>query len=116
MCATARAKAVTMRFKFRLPFRFEREFDQSLLTAVDHWQDGKRSPFCCTRLGNPYSSHWHGGLVAPIVGMNGGRHGQSLFGAEGFDAIDARGMPALVLFGYPAHGQQPCRFRFHQSL
>ncbi len=47
---------------------------------------------------DPHASNRHGGLVVPVFGVNGGCHGQPLFGSEGFDAIDSRGMLALVLF------------------
>src|SRR5712691_11414874 len=89
MGAEPRTKAVTMRFKSRLPFWFERELHQRLLAAVDHRQDGERTPFCCPWLGDPHPSYRHGRLVVPVSGVNRGSHRQPLFQAERFDAIDS---------------------------
>src|SRR6266568_6999129 len=116
MRAPARTITITMRFKSRLPFRFERQFHERLLTAVHHCQDGEGTPFGCSWLWNPHPSHRPGGLVVPVFGVNGGRHRQSLSGSERFDAIDSRSILTLILLGNPAHCQQSGRFRFHQAL
>src|SRR5207248_8400565 len=46
--ASARTITITMRFKSRLPFWFERQFHQRLLTAVHHRQNSERTPFGCS--------------------------------------------------------------------
>src|SRR5450755_473211 len=109
-------KAVAVQFEFRLPFRFEGQLHQRLLTTVNHWQNGERTPFYRARFRNPHASRWPGRLLAPIGRMDGFRHHQAFSGREGLDAIDARGVLAVILLSGPANRQQPGRFRCDQLL
>jgi hypothetical protein len=41
---------------------------------------------------------------------------KSPFGRDGFHSVDACGLFPLVVLHHPSHGEQSCRFRFHQEL
>src|SRR6266702_5605873 len=74
MRAPARTITITMSFKSHLPFRFERQLHERLLTAIHHRQDSERTSFGRSWLGNPHPSHRSGRLVVPVFGGNGGCH------------------------------------------
>jgi hypothetical protein len=97
------AESITVRFKPRLPLRFQCQFHQGLVSAVQHGRNAKRALLLGPWFGDPDPA---GGVWGDRMEVTPPMHQeQARYGGDGFDAIDPRSPFALVILGAPPHGK-----------